>query len=92
MENKNNTDGNSEINMAETKIGIFDTETNEESESTLEEAKEWNWGDFTVVRTVNGNQLSSWSELSNLVKSQQKNGVDKTVVFVSPSSWLLAGG
>jgi hypothetical protein len=73
-------------------IKVIDAETDEAAYFDLNEAKNWDWSNPTLMRVVGDIQIYSWEKLVEIARFKAKKGTRELVIYEAPRFMLLAGG
>ena len=73
-------------------LKVVDMETGEARVCGLEETKTWNWGDPTIMRMVDGRQMTGWEKLIEFISCKARKGSHEIVLYEAPRFMLLGGG
>jgi hypothetical protein len=85
-------DGHDSETKPKTKLKLIDVDNDTSRFFELEEAKNWDWDDPTMMRVIGELQVTSWDNLVELVRFKAKKGYREVVVYEAPRFMLLGGG
>lgn len=75
-----------------TKLRVTDIESGETRIIPIEEARNWDFGDPEVIRTINGIQITSFNHLIQIIKLLDKKDEEYVDLVEARRFMLLAGG
>ena len=76
----------------EVKLKLIDVEDETSRPFQLEEAKDWDWDDPTMMIMIGDLQITSWKKLVEVVRFKAKKGSREVDVYQAPRFMLLGGG
>ena len=76
----------------EVKLKLIDVDDETSRYFELEEAKDWDWDDPTMMILIGDLQITSWEKLVEVVRFKAKKGYREIDVYQAPRFMLLGGG
>jgi hypothetical protein len=76
----------------EVKLRLIDVDNDTRRVFELDEAKDWDWDDPTIMRVIGELQVTSWKKLVEIVRFKAKKGHREIDVYEAPRFMLLGGG
>ena len=76
----------------EVKLRLIDVDNETNRPFDLNEAKDWDWDDPTMMRVIGDLQITSWEKLGEIVRFKAKKGHREIDVYEAPRFMLLGGG
>jgi hypothetical protein len=74
------------------RLMVINVETGENRVYSLEEVKQWDWGDSETVRQIDGIQIDSWEKLVQVLSYKAESGHQEVKLYEAPRFMVLAGG
>jgi hypothetical protein len=79
-------------NAPRIRLKVIDVESKKTRFCEFDEAKTWDWGNPEMMRLIDGRQVKSFDNLTDIVCYKAEKGYEEVKIYEYPRFMLLAGG